>query len=210
MHAAIATEAAWHGRAAVRRLSASGLHEALCDGWRLSLSQAWVSVSARSRRLTGRRSRSSEELARNSPLPLRVFINSGPGEAERAWWNIENVVFSQDTIYGAAEPTVEVLLAALVDERPPLVRGWILEALFFLLKGGSQEDPLLPERCRTRARLGVWLLAREARIASGAERELILTLVSSLEPQLTPVIRAALRDADAGDGHPPLEPPKRW
>lgn len=55
-------------------------------------------------------------------LALAALLASrDSADAERAWWGIENVAFSQGTIYEAAEPTVGVMLAALADERPPVV-----------------------------------------------------------------------------------------
>jgi hypothetical protein len=65
---------------------------------------------------------------------LALFRCTTNEEAVQLWWNFENVVFSQDTIYGAAEDTIYVLLAALADDHPRIVRGWIIEILFFLLK----------------------------------------------------------------------------
>lgn len=113
---------------------------------------------------------------------MALFRSTTNTEAEQVWWSFENVVFSQDTIYGAAEETVNVLLAALADNRERLVRSWIIELLFFLLKGSSMEDPSLPGRCRDQARAGLWLLAQEARVTSGRERELVLKVVESIDP----------------------------
>jgi hypothetical protein len=127
---------------------------------------------------------------------LALFRSSTSSEAEWLWWRFENVVFSQDTIYGAAEVTVGVLLAALADERPHHVRCWIMELLFFLLKGGSLEDPSLPSRCRERAVPGLWLLAREARETHGRERELVIKVVESIEPAYAELVREGLASTD--------------
>jgi|SRR5581483_6976757 len=123
--------------------------------------------------------------SREFAATLTRFLQSQTSsEAEEVWTDIENVVFSQGTIYGAAEPTVTVLLASLIDERPPIIRGWIVELLFFLLKGGSREDPTLEDRCQAQARKGVWLLAREARITEGAAREGVMDLIRLIEPEI--------------------------
>jgi hypothetical protein len=123
---------------------------------------------------------------------LALFRSTTNAEAEQVWWSFENVVFSQDTIYGAAEETVNVLLAALADDRPRLVRSWIIELLFFLLKGGSVEDPSLPGRCRDQACPGLWLLAQEARVTSGRERELVLKVIESIDPRRAGLMRDGL------------------
>lgn len=119
---------------------------------------------------------------------LALFRCTTDAEAEQVWSkSFENKVFAQYHISGAAEATINVLLAALADERPRLVRSWILQLLFFLLKGGSDEDPTLAERCREQARLGLWLLAREAHVSSGLEQEDALEVIEIIDPQ-----RAAL------------------
>jgi hypothetical protein len=127
------------------------------------------------------------------PAALLALLHSTTSaEAEQVWWRFENVVFAQDTVYGAAEDTVGVLMAALADDRPRLVRSWIIELLFFLVKGGSLEDPSLPGRCRDQARLGLWLLAQEARLTSGRERELVLKVIESIDSRRAELMRGGL------------------
>jgi hypothetical protein len=123
---------------------------------------------------------------------LALFRSATNAEFEPIWRCFENVVFSQDTIYGAAEEVVNVLLAGLTDERPRLVRSWIIELLFFLLKGGSQTDPSLPARCRERALSGLWLLGQEARLTKGRERELVLKVVESIDSRYAEFMRDTL------------------
>lgn len=128
---------------------------------------------------------------------LALFRSTTETEAEQVWSkSFENKVFAQNTISGAAEATINVLLAALADERPQHVRGWILELLFFLLNGGSEEDPTLAERCREQARLGLWLLAREARVSSGLEQEDALEVIEIIDPQRAALVRDALASSN--------------
>ncbi|HEX2347681.1 MAG TPA: hypothetical protein VHI51_04515 [Ktedonobacterales bacterium] len=122
-----------------------------------------------------------------------MFRSTTDAEAEQVWWkSFENKVFAQNTIYGAAEATINVLLAALADERPQHVRGRILELLFFLLNGGSDDDPTLAERCREQARQGLWLLAQEARVASELDRDRVLDVIECIDLQRADFVRAAL------------------
>lgn len=123
---------------------------------------------------------------------LTMLSCDSADEMEQIWWRLENVVFAQDTIYGAAEETVHVLMAALADDLPRVARSWIIELLFFLLKGGSLDDPSLPERCRQQARPGLWLLAQQARISDGAERDLVLKVVESIDSTYAEAMRDAL------------------
>lgn len=121
---------------------------------------------------------------------LESFIGcDDPSLMSDLWWRIEGVMFSQDTIYGAAEPGVDVLIAALADDRPHFVKAWILEALRSILKGGSLENPELADRCRDRAARGAWLLAAVARELNGEDREAALDLLERIDP----VVAAAAR-----------------
>jgi len=115
---------------------------------------------------------------------IRFLQSENSSTSEAAWKDLENVVFAQDTIYEAAEPTVMVLLAALADERAVHARGWIIELLFFLLNGGSLEDPGLAARCRAQAGRGVWLLAREARLSEGAARDAVVNVIRIIDPDV--------------------------
>jgi len=124
---------------------------------------------------------------------LALFRSTTDAEAEQVWWkSFENKVFAQNTIYRAAEATINVLLAALADERPQHVSGRILELLFFLLNGGSDDDPTLAERCREQARQGLWLLAQEARVASELDRDRVLDVIECIDLQRADFVRAAL------------------
>jgi len=110
---------------------------------------------------------STGEATRFGDTLIRLLRISNTAEYEETWRDIENVVFCQDTIFSAAEPTIDAMLAALVDDRPAPIKSVVIDLLFLLLNGGSVEDPDLARRCRERAIRGVWLLVREA--VSGSE-----------------------------------------
>ena len=80
---------------------------------------------------------------------VRLLRSCDPAECQEAWRHIENHVFAQDTIYSAAEPTIDVVLAALVADKP-LIKGMLIDLLFLLLNGGSAAEPDLAVRCRDR------------------------------------------------------------
>lgn len=126
---------------------------------------------------------------------LALFRSATEDEAWQAWWRFENTVFAQNTLYGAAEATIYVLMAALADDRPRLVRDWIIELVRFMLNCGSVDDPTLEERCRDQVRLGLWLLAQEARVTSGLVREPVLEVMEIIDPQRADFVRDALTSA---------------
>ncbi|GIH07620.1 hypothetical protein Rhe02_56870 [Rhizocola hellebori] len=50
---------------------------------------------------------------------LSKLLQAGtPDESREVWNGIENSVFAQDTIFSAVEPTIDVIPAALVEDRP--------------------------------------------------------------------------------------------
>ncbi|MCU0264177.1 MAG: hypothetical protein MUF09_11015 [Candidatus Nanopelagicales bacterium] len=126
---------------------------------------------------------------------LRDLLSSANvDEASAAWNEIEEHVFSQGTIYSAAEPTVAVILAALMEEQPGWRSGRILDLLFFIASGVSLTDASLQGRCRDRAREGLWLLARWALTHEGWERENALEVMEIIAPDRCELIRLALAE----------------
>jgi hypothetical protein len=125
---------------------------------------------------------------------LKAFVEAETSEsASELWWGLEGSAFAQNTIYGAAEPTVNVMMAALADDPPSFRRGWILEVLRFVLSATSTDDPELADRCREVARRGTWLLAAEARRVEGdGERQAILGVLDLLDPEFSSTLRDSL------------------
>lgn len=112
--------------------------------------------------------------------------------ASAAWNRIEEHVFSQGTIYSVAEPTVSVMLAALVDDQPYWRSGRIADLLFYILNGSSQEEPDLAARCLARAREGVWLLVRCALAEDGWGRDNLLETLELVDPVRAQLVRSVV------------------
>jgi hypothetical protein len=126
------------------------------------------------------------------PALRDLLSSSDVSESSVAWKQIEEQVFSQGTIYSAAEPTVSVMVAALTEEQPSWRNGRIVDLLFFIVRGASETDPTLQDRCRDRAREGLWLLARWALTHQGWERDNVLEVIEVIAPERAEMIRAAL------------------
>jgi hypothetical protein len=122
---------------------------------------------------------------------VRFLRSRDPAECKEAWQQIENHVFAQDTIYSAAEPTIDVVLAALVTDRP-LIKGMLIDLLFLLLNGSSATDQDLAMRCRHRAQRGVWLLVRLAVTGSEGTREAIGEVLGLVDPAEAAALRSWL------------------
>lgn len=120
---------------------------------------------------------------------LRLLRSGTPDETAVVWKSIENFVFAQDTIYSAAEPTVDVVLAALAGDRPGHVKVMLVDLLFLILHGRSSEDVGLHERCQRRAVRGMWLLAREAVTADEDGRDAVLDAMDLIDPVQTEALR---------------------
>jgi hypothetical protein len=123
---------------------------------------------------------------------LRLLHCNAPEESREAWKGIENFVFAQDAIYTAAEPTIDVILAALAGDRPKHVKVTLVDLLFLILNGRSDEDPQLHERCLKRALRGIWLLAREAAVAEEPVRDAILEAMDLIDPAQSRSLRVWL------------------
>lgn len=118
-----------------------------------------------------------------------LLYASSPDQSRVAWTGIENVVFAQNTIFSAAEPTVDVVLATLVGDPPRHVRTTIIDLLFLILGGASDEDPDLHRRCRERAMRGIWLLVREAAHAEEPTRDAVLEAMELIDPTQAATLR---------------------
>jgi hypothetical protein len=116
---------------------------------------------------------------------LRRLLGSQDGvAASDAWWGLENVIFAQDDIFSVAEPTVDVVLAALATNPPAHLKSRLLDLLFHILHGESVDDPLLSERCRARALRGAWLLVAEAASREGGGRETVLEILEMVDADM--------------------------
>lgn len=113
-------------------------------------------------------------------------------ESKEIWRHIENFVFSQDTIFTAAEPTIDAMLGALVEDRPMHVKTLIMDLLFLLLNGSSVDDRDLSRRCRERALRGTWLLVREAVAGPAWIRPAVLEVLDLVDPPRADSLRSWL------------------
>jgi hypothetical protein len=123
---------------------------------------------------------------------LRLLRAGTPDESREVWQKIENFVFAQDAIFSAAEPTVDVIMAAMVDDRPRHVLITLIDLLFLILNGRSDEEPGLDERCHGRALRGAWLLAREAAYAEEPIRDALLEAMELIDSAHAEALRAWL------------------
>lgn len=121
---------------------------------------------------------------------LTEFIaNEEPAQQGSLWQNIENHVFAQDDIFSAAEPTIKVIMASLVDGPPQHVRLSALDLLFHLVQAASYRGDDLAQRCLDAARQGAWLLAREALHDSELVREACLEVLDICFPEFAQFVR---------------------
>jgi hypothetical protein len=123
---------------------------------------------------------------------LRLIRAGTPDESREVWKSIENSVFAQDTIFSAAEPTIDAILAALAGDRPRHVKITLLDLMFLLLNGDSDEDHDLRERCHARALRGIWLLVREAAGAEGPIRDAVFETMDLIDPAQSEALRTWL------------------
>ena len=75
---------------------------------------------------------------------LRFLSDDRPSQRDRLWFTMEESVFSQGYVFSAAEPTIAVLLASLLDDLADPVRIAVLD-LLFLLRALFTKSPSEPE-----------------------------------------------------------------
>nr|WSZ98046.1 hypothetical protein OH820_22395 [Streptomyces sp. NBC_00857] len=120
----------------------------------------------------------------------RLFAAQTEGDAMSAYWELENVVVVQGQLYGAALPTVSVLLAGLLDDLSAVVRDLVVELIYQIVAGEADEDEVaqgdadLGDRCREAARGGLWLVYRELGTRRRESAESILERIESDGPRL--------------------------
>jgi hypothetical protein len=124
---------------------------------------------------------------RVAPALRELIAAKTPEEANRAYWNLENVVVVQGGVYTSAEPTVEVLVKALADERPTFIRREIYTLLMEIIRGYPAEGVRVNEfelihRCRATCQDAVWLLVRDALRDRECGALEILAVLSGIDP----------------------------
>jgi hypothetical protein len=129
---------------------------------------------------------------------VRFVESANPEMAAELWWGLEGVAFSQNTIYGGAEPVMKVMMTAMAEHPPIFMRGWLVEVIRFILNSGSQTDSTLADRCREATSPGRLLLASEAINAPDVGyRGAVLEVLQVIDPTMTAIIKEAL--AEKGD-----------
>jgi len=129
---------------------------------------------------------SGQELANS----LRRFVQAETREeVSSLWWELEGVAFAQNTIYGGAVQTIEVMMAALADQPADFLRPWIIEVVRFIITGASDADPSLLRECMKKAEAGTWLLAAEVCQADASEyREAVLEVLTLVDSRLATAV----------------------
>jgi len=96
-------------------------------------------------------------------IAVRALLEANDvAAAESAYWELENRIVVQGTVYSAAVPVTSVLIASLLDETPMPVRISILDLFFHIITGVSA-DPArdFVKDCSAHMTEGTWLIVRE-------------------------------------------------
>ena len=105
----------------------------------------------------------------NTGKALRNLLSAPTADAARqAYWQLENHIVAQGTVFEAAVPATMVLMAALAGELPIHVRIAVLDLLYQILSGTADATEVAAgngstvDRCRNHAREGLWGLVHES------------------------------------------------
>jgi hypothetical protein len=101
------------------------------------------------------------------PSVIRALLNAESlSEAEDLERKIENNVYVQRRLFESAEYLVPVLIASLSEVSQGVIRNTFLSMLFEIVAGYPDQSEIaldnyeLAERCRAKAREGLWVLYR--------------------------------------------------
>lgn len=100
------------------------------------------------------------------PAILRNLVGPDVAAASKALWQLESSVVVEGSVFDAAEPVVDVLVASLVDDLPEPTRRGVLGLLLKIVAGSPDTSEIalgnlhLVTRCRARARDGLWVLIK--------------------------------------------------
>lgn len=109
------------------------------------------------------------KMADNVPFAVKKLLYAeNSKEAEEAYWELDNGVVVQGQLFESAEYLIPVLIASLLEDNPKFIRDNILELLFQIVAGEVHEAELfsggftnLGDKCRKKAREGLWILYNE-------------------------------------------------
>ncbi len=100
------------------------------------------------------------------PQALRSLLDASLAQADSYYWEIENQVVVQGQLFSAAEPTLQVLVASLLDPRPKHTKIDVLELIFQIVAGSVSEASdteykKLQTRIHSRAVDALWIFYGE-------------------------------------------------
>ncbi|QTD50169.1 hypothetical protein [Sulfidibacter corallicola] len=141
--------------------------------------------------------REASGIADNIPSAiLELLKSSRPDEAENAYWKIENHVVVQGQLFESAEYVVPVLLTSLLQKQQKWVKISILELLFQIVSGEPHEEEIskgnrdLGERCREKAREGLWILYQEMMFGERYAAKDVLEVIEKDPHRLSSILMA--------------------
>jgi len=102
------------------------------------------------------------------PSVIMALLNAKDlKEVEELEWKIDNNIVVQGQLFEAAEYLVPVLIVSLLEVPQGFIKNTFLELLFQIVAGVPDQSEValgnydLAERCREKAREGLWILYKE-------------------------------------------------
>ena len=122
------------------------------------------------------------------PSVIMALLNAkNLNEAEELEWKIDNHIFAQRCLFEAAEYLVPVLIVSLLEAPQGFVKNTFLELLFQIVAGVPDQSEVvlgnfdLGERCRAKAREGLWILYKEFIDGDKVQSAFVLDVLEIIE-----------------------------
>jgi hypothetical protein len=122
------------------------------------------------------------------PSIMKALLNAKSlEEAEELEWKIDNHIFVQRGLFEAAEYLVPVLIASLLEVPQGFIKNTILELLTEIVTGVPDQSEValgntaLADRCRAKAREGLWILYKLFVDGDETQRILVFDVLEIIE-----------------------------
>ena len=106
---------------------------------------------------------------------------------QKLYWRIDNHIVVQGQLFEAAEYLVPVLIASLLEVKEDFIKHTIFELLIQIVAGVPDQSEIvldnfdLAERCRAKAREGLWILYKLLVDGDNIDKEAAFQILEQIE-----------------------------
>lgn len=133
------------------------------------------------------------------PSVIKALLNAESiEEAEELYWRIDNHVVVQGQLFEAAEYLVPVLMSSLLEINQDFIKYYVFDLLIQIVAGFPDRSEMalgnseIRERCRAKAREGLWLLYNDLLFGKSEAAAEIIEIIETDASRLETFLKAKL------------------